>query len=58
MNLESIVTALGDTRREYKDVRLIEGHQTIDGQLYSFKAYTIGEPQNIIRIDLKKSSKE
>lgn len=54
MDLHKVIEVLGDTRREYAHIHSMKGQQDIDGQLYSFKAYTIGKPHDLIRIDLKK----
>lgn len=56
MDLHEIVEALGNTREEYEGIRKLEGYIEISGQVYHYKAYKIGPPHDIIRIDLSKSS--
>lgn len=53
MDLDGFVDALKIT-----GLKKIDGDHSIGGKLYHVKAYKIGGPHNIIRIDLKEFSKE
>lgn len=53
MNLDDMVGALKIT-----GFKKLEGDHSIGGILYKVKAYKIGEPHNLIRIDVKEFSEE
>ena len=53
MDLDGFVDALKIT-----GLRKIDGDHSIGGVLYKIKAYKIGNPHNLIRLDVKEFSKE
>ena len=53
MNLDEMVGFL-----KKSTLRSIEGDHSIDGKIYHVKAYKIGDPHNLIRLDVKEFSKE